>query len=104
MSPFQIVITEPAEIDLNDIPDYIAINLQNHSSAKELMHKLSEAISNLGEMPRQYSLVRDERLASHVIRYLFVNNYIVFYIVSDTLYSVTIIRILYNKRNWKSML
>lgn len=104
MGPFQIVITEPAEKDLNNIANYIAINLQNPSSARQLMHKFSEAISNLGKISRQYSLVRDKRLASSSMRYLFVNNYIVFYIVSDTLYSVTIIRILYNKRNWKSIL
>ncbi|RAV15535.1 type II toxin-antitoxin system RelE/ParE family toxin [Paenibacillus contaminans] len=50
------------------------------------------------------SLVRDERLARQGIRGLLVDSYIVFYTVSEKEKTVTIIRILYGKRNWNSLL
>jgi len=46
----------------------------------------------------------DNILANQGIRKITVDNYIVFYNVSDTNKCVTIIRILYGKRNWKDVL
>lgn len=104
MKIYHLVITEPAETDLKEIADYIAKELLEPSTARHLIAKISEAIFNLEEMPKRYPLVEDERLANQGIRKLVVDNYIVFYTVYERNRSVSIIRILYSRRDWENIL
>lgn len=97
-------MTEPAEMDLIDIINYIALELRAPSTAQKFLTKISKPIFELEQMPKKYPLVNDERLSSQGIRKLVVDNYIVFYTISETIYSVIIIRILYGKRNWSYLL
>lgn len=102
--PYRLVITEPAEIDLRDIADYFANELMEPAIARRMITQIAEAIFQLEQLPFRNGLVRDERLAGQGIRKLLVDSYIVFYVVSDGEGTVTIIRILYGKRNWSSLL
>ncbi|TDF95373.1 type II toxin-antitoxin system RelE/ParE family toxin [Paenibacillus piri] len=104
MRRYNIVITEPAEADLRGIAEYIALELKEPSTAQNLITKIGEFIFELEIMPYRYALVNDERLASQGIRMLLVDNYIVFYVVSETHDSVTVIRIVYGKREWSRIL
>jgi toxin ParE1/3/4 len=55
-------------------------------------------------MPLRNALVADERLAYKGIRKIMVDNYIVFYIVTEENKTVTIIRMLYGRRGWMNLL
>ncbi len=55
-------------------------------------------------MPLINALVNDHRLAQMGIRSIYVDNYIVFYIVVKETKTVTIIRVLYGRRNWQNVL
>jgi len=101
---YNIVITEPAERDLQGIAEYIANELLEPTTARKMVTKIAEAVFQLEQMPFRNSLVRDERLARQGIRCLLADSYIVFYTVSEKEKTVTIIRILYGKRNWNSLL
>jgi toxin ParE1/3/4 len=59
---------------------------------------------SLTQMPTRHATVADERLAAQDIRKLPVEKYIVFYVVSETEGMVTIVRILYGKRDWEDLL
>ena len=100
MSKYHIEITEPAEKDLHEIGRYIAIELLESAIAKKVVQKISDAIITLEELPLRNALVIDERLALHGIRKIIVDNYIVFYIISEKQKTVTVIRILYGRRDW----
>jgi toxin ParE1/3/4 len=104
MSKYSIEITEPAERDLLEISNYIAKELMEPSIAMKLINKIGDVILDLEEMPFRNGLVLDERLAHLGIRRIIVNNYTVFYIVSEEGNVVTIIRILYSKREWMNLL
>jgi len=101
---FSIMITAPAEADLLEIADYIAHELKEPAAAQHLMAKLAEAILELEQLPFRYALVSDERLAYQGIRKLVVDNYLVFYIVSENNKLVTIVRVVYGKREWNNLL
>lgn len=101
---YRLVITDLAEADLRDIADYIANELLEASTARKMISKIAEFVFQLEHMPFRNGLVRDERLAASGIRHLLVESYIVFYVISDKEETVTIIRILYGKRNWTSLL
>lgn len=59
---------------------------------------------SLSEMPSRHALVTDERLALLGIRKLPVENYIVFYVISETNMVATVVRILYGRRDWEQLL
>ena len=104
MNKYNIEITEPAENDLNEIGYYIKYDLLEPEIALKTIEKISNKILELEYMPFRNELVKDERLSLQGIRKLIIDNYIVFYNVSENVKMVTIIRILYAKRNWIDLL
>ncbi len=104
MKIYTVVISEIAETDLREIVQYIAFERLEPFNASQLLSRIQEAILELEKMPYRFALVRDERLAFRGIRMLSVDNHIVFYIVSEMNDSVTIVRILYGRREWRQLL
>ncbi|SPF46518.1 Addiction module toxin, RelE/StbE family (fragment) [Candidatus Desulfosporosinus infrequens] len=68
------------------------------------MDKISDEALSLEEMPQRNALVADERLSTAGIRKLLVDNYIIFYVISEKEKTVMIIRILYGRRDWLTLL
>lgn len=104
MSKYNIEITEPAEKDLYEIGQYIATELLEPDIARKIVEKIGEAILKLEELPLRNALVADERLALRGIRKIMVDNYIVFYIVTEEQKTVTLVRILYGRRDWINLI
>jgi plasmid stabilization system protein ParE len=101
---YNIHITFKAERDLGEAADYIEFNLRNSQSADDLLDKAAEEINSLSSMPQRFRLVDDPVLASWGIRFITVNNYLAFYIIDEDSHTVHILRFLYAKRNWISIL
>ncbi|OEF96668.1 type II toxin-antitoxin system RelE/ParE family toxin [Desulfuribacillus alkaliarsenatis] len=104
MSRYLIGITEPAEEDLRQIGKYITKEFLSPVTAKEVINKIGNEILRLEIMPLRNAIVPDERLTLLGIRKIIVDNYLVFYIVEESSRIVTVIRILYKRRNWLSLL
>ncbi|MDI3478740.1 MAG: toxin ParE1/3/4 [Thermoanaerobacterium sp.] len=104
MNRYKVEITEPAEKDLYEIWRYIAKELLEPDIARKVVNKIGEAILKLEEMPLRNALVADERLAFQGIRKMTIDNYLVFYIVAEESKTVTIVRILYGRRDWINLL
>jgi len=104
MSNYKIQITEPAENDLRAIGVYIAKELLELNTAKKVVAKIGEVIMKLEKLPLRNALVLDERLALQGIRRILIDNYIAFYIITEENKTVTIVRILYNRRDWINLL
>jgi addiction module RelE/StbE family toxin len=101
---YKVLMTQPAIDDLQSIASYIANELREPSIAINLLNRIKEAVMSLSEMPARHSLVSDENLAIQKIRKILVDNYIVFYTVSEQDVTVTVIRILYGRRDWVSLI
>ncbi|WP_035287916.1 type II toxin-antitoxin system RelE/ParE family toxin [Clostridium sp. KNHs214] len=104
MSMYDIQITEPAEKNLYEIGAYISKELLEPETAKKVISKIAKGINPLEGIPLRNALVDDDRLAYKGIRKIMVDNYIVFYIVTEESKTVTIIRILYSRRDWINLL
>lgn len=104
MSKYKVEITESAENDLFEIGSYIAKELLEPDIAKKVVGKIGDTILSLEEMHLRNSFIADERLALQGIRKILIDNYIVFYIVTEEHKTVTIIRILYSRRDWINLL
>lgn len=104
MCSYNIQITQPAEEDLYEIGIYISKELLQYETAKKVISKIAKVINSLEDMPLRNALVADERLAYEGIRKIMMDNYIILYVVNEKDKIVTIVRILYNRREWISLL
>jgi addiction module RelE/StbE family toxin len=101
---YKIRITKAAERDLISAADYIEYNLKNPQAANELLSKATELILGLSDFPQRYEIVNDPILRGWEIRFIRINNYLAFYTVSEKDKMVYIVRFLYGKRDWLSIL
>lgn len=104
MKRYKVVMTQPAMDDLQATARYISKELKEPVTAQKLVTKKRDAVMSLSDMPTRHALVTDERLAVLGIRKLLVEKYIVFYIISENDMVVTVVRILYGRRDWEQLL
>ena len=101
---YRIRFTKPAEEDLALACDYITEILKSSGAAAKLLDEVEEQVGLLAHTPLCHPLVRDEYLASLGIRSLIIKNYLAFYIVKEDEQAVSVLRILYARRDWARLL
>ncbi len=101
---YDIHITLSAERDLSRAADYIDFTLKNPQAADHLLDEADRQINALSQFSKQHPLADDKVLASWGIRFTQVGNYLAFYIVSDEESMVRVVRFLYAKSDWNSIL
>lgn len=104
MTQYKIEITQPAVQDLQDILDYISNTLREPAAAQRIYTSIKAEILSLASMPERNRIVDDEPYAAMGVRRLFAENYVVFYVVDKGRGSVHVLRVLYNRREWQSIL
>jgi toxin ParE1/3/4 len=104
MNKYCVELTDTAQSDIKDIITYISSDLKNPISAKKLQKKFRKEIFSLEDMPKKQNLVKDETLSRNGIRKLLVDHYLIFYVVDDSNNKVTVVRALYARRNWESLI
>ena len=96
---YQVHITSTAEHDIMRAADYIEFTLKNPNAADNLLDA-----ATLADLPQKFHLVDDPVLASWGIRFVIINNYLAFYTIDEEKQTVIIVRFLYQKSNWTSIL
>lgn len=85
--------------DLRDIYSYIAFNLQAPETAAKMVRRIRNSIKELDFMPERNPILDWEPWNSLNTHKMHVGNYLVFYIVDPLQSSVSIVRIVYGKRD-----
>ena len=101
---YNMEVTQIAEQDYYKAEAYIKYELYNQKAAAGLAKKLHEAIKDLSFFPTKYPICNDDFLRVWEIRFVPVNNYLLFYIVREDESAVYVIRFLYDKRAWQNIL
>lgn len=89
--------------DLQSIYDYIAHELLSSEYAEGQVERIIKAARSLEEMPFRYPVYHEEPWKTKQVRYLPVDNYIIFYLPKDETSTVNIIRIIYGGRDMKHL-
>ncbi len=97
-------VTRAAERDLSSAADYIEFVLLNPQAADDLLDEAEKRIGELSAFPEKLALVDDPVLKSWGIRFTLVKNHIAFYVISEESRTVYIVRFLYGKRDWITVL
>lgn len=101
---YHLHITSVAERDLIQAADYIEFVLKNPQAADDLLEEVDQKINALLSFPKEHPLADDKLLASWGIRFIQIKNYLAFYVISKEKCQVTVIRFLYARSNWTSIL
>ena len=101
---FSYRFTEKAEQDLDEILRYISVDLVNPTAAQNLGRKVFEKIDMVRTFPESGAPVDNEFLADKTIRKLSVDNYVIYYKAHYEEKVISIIRIVYGKRNLDEIL
>jgi len=65
-----------------------------------ILDEIEKETGKLAENPPIFPISQDEYIAKRGIRYMFIKNYFIFYTIEENLKTVSIIRILYARRDW----
>jgi addiction module RelE/StbE family toxin len=104
MKRYNLVIAEAAETDLDGIADYISYELKEPTTALKQLARIEEAMATLEELPERHGIVQDKYLAAKGIRKLPMDNYLILYTVNKSTNTINIVRVLYGRRDWESIL
>lgn len=96
--------TEKAAQDFDEILRYISVDLANPAAAQNLGRKMLEQIDMVRTFPESGAPVDNEFLADKTIRKLFVDSYVIYYKAHYDEKIVSVIRIVYGKRNLDEIL
>ena len=99
---YEIVMTKEAKDDLYAIYKYIAVELVAKETAQKQIDRLEEGIESLTFMPEKFRVYNRQKWPT--LRMTMVDNYSVFYEVSQNTLRVSIVRILYGRRDFDVIL
>lgn len=93
MKQYVVRITDRALADMEEIYNYIAIQLQASENAMGQYNRIAEAIEGLNVFPERVKLLGSEPERIMGLRQLVIDNYSVFYVIEDI--DVIVTRVLY---------
>ncbi|MBQ7841501.1 MAG: type II toxin-antitoxin system RelE/ParE family toxin [Lachnospiraceae bacterium] len=95
MKRFKVEITEEALNDMEDIYDYIAVDLQSPENAIGQYDRIANAILSLDVFPEKFRVFMEKEDSE--IRRMVVDHYSVFYVILDE--KVVVTNVLYSAVN-----
>jgi toxin ParE1/3/4 len=104
MMIFTVSFTRPAENDLAATIDYLKEILKAPIAAVNLLDEVEEKVKLLTENPFINPIDANDYLTENAIRHIRVKNYLMFYTINKEQRTVSIIRVLYARRDWENYL
>lgn len=95
MTEYSVVITPETEADLENLWGYITYELEVPDSAYKIVDDIYAAIAKLDSMPKRFRIIPREPWQSRGVRFMFVDNYRVHYLVDDRTKTVTVFSVMY---------
>lgn len=101
---YTVQLTDTARRDLLHNVSYVKDELLNPKAAEKLLQNTVDVLDSLSQMPQRHALVSDEMLAGIGIRMVRINAYYAFYRIHENTRTVTVLRILYERRAWQNII
>ena len=101
---YRIHVARTATQDLNRTTSYIMNQLKNPVAARSLLKSAIACIDSLECFPARYPVIDEPILSAQHLRFIPVHGYLLFYKIDDSAQIVHVLRFLYGKSNWVSIL
>ena len=99
---YDLQIFPLAQLDMEQIFEYIAVELCNPTAAINQINDFEKAIECICSFPESCPFIRNEYVKDKTLRKLIVNNYIAFYRIYEN--QIQVVRVLYGMRNFEALL
>lgn len=102
MEKYNVEILETADKDITEIARYINEQLKNPTAAENLVNKIYDTVISLADFPYSYVLyypIDKSKQLKREYRKIPIDNYLLFYYVSEETKSIIVSRVIYAKRN-----
>ncbi|MBQ2716471.1 MAG: type II toxin-antitoxin system RelE/ParE family toxin [Clostridia bacterium] len=104
MTEYSVLIGRQAERDILEAVTYIQEILFQPESARRIYKAIKTQINMLSEMPQRFAVIAEEPYRSMGMRKASAENYLIFYLVNEKEKTVSIVRVLHNRREWTNLL
>lgn len=104
MTEYSVLIGRQAERDILEAVKYIQEILFQPESARRIYKAIKTQINMLSEMPQRFAVIAEEPYRSMGMRKASAENYLIFYLVNEKEKTVSIVRVLHNRREWTNLL
>ncbi|MBR4063056.1 MAG: type II toxin-antitoxin system RelE/ParE family toxin [Clostridia bacterium] len=104
MTEYSVLIGRQAERDILEAVTYIQEILFQPESARRIYKAIKTQINMLSEMPQRFAVIAEEPYRSMGMRKASAENYLIFYLVNEKKKTVSIVRVLHNRREWTNLL
>lgn len=101
---YSVRIVKQAQKDMQEIYRYIAEELQSPVAAAQRILLIDGKIQSLKTNPARFPLVRDDYLSTKGFRKCIAKNHLIFFIVREESSAVSVMRVLYGRRDWVRLL
>ena len=102
MQEYNVVFSEIAESDLDEVVEYLSNFSPN--IARRYYDEIMVKTLSLAFMPQRCSFVQDGVLREKGYRWLFVRNYTIFFVIDEANHIVDIQAIMYSGREYTALL
>ncbi len=100
---YSLIETKESIEDVAHLAVYMIQEFKNHKAAFDFLEKYDNEVSTLSYFPFGYRGISFE-YRGHEIRLKPFDTYNIFFVVDNTENTITILRVLKNKQDWKSIL
>ena len=99
---YKVIISKMAENHLKEIFDYISAVLHSPLAAENVLNALEKEILSLSYLPNRYSLTDRNLFGDLEVRKTTVHNYSVYYHVDEKILTVSVLAVLYARRDQRN--
>ncbi len=99
MNNYTVKVVPAALLQLQEIAKYISDVLLVPDTAIKWLETLEKAITSLDVLPNRFSLTEDEHWKTKGVHKMFVKGFVVYYVINEQKCVVTVIAVIYGKRD-----
>lgn len=90
--------------DIQQTIRYLKNSLKNPDATTRLYKAIESASESLKTFPYKHAIIDDTFLSLYKIRFVRINNYLLFFTITEETKTIYIIRFLYARRDWQHIL
>ncbi len=94
-----VEVTPEAEADIENIFGYVSTELEAPDSAFKLVNDIYDEIDSLADLPKRNQVINREPWRSRGVRFAYVKNFRIHYIVNDDQNKVIVFNVMYYRKN-----
>ncbi|WP_343010720.1 type II toxin-antitoxin system RelE/ParE family toxin [Holdemanella biformis] len=101
---YKYFFTDEAQIDLDNILDYLTNHLCNLHAAKSFYILLIERLALVCDFPESNPMIKNRFLGFHEVRKMVIKNYLIYYYVDENNKTINVLSIRHSLENQEKII